>query len=71
MSFAVTACIRGGFVLMTGDCTVKIAGAVKLAVKPAMPDQAIIDRLMKEKKYSDLGPYTTTAKHIEGTMPPS
>src|SRR5437667_305340 len=27
---------RGGLVLMTGDCTVKIAGAVKLSVKPAM-----------------------------------
>jgi hypothetical protein len=60
---------RGGTVLMTGDCTVQIAEAVKLRVQPAMPDQAIIDRLMKEKKYGDLGPYTTTAKHLEGATP--
>jgi hypothetical protein len=45
---------------------VKVKGAVKLAVTPAMPDQAIIDDLVKDKKWKELAPYTTTAKHITG-----
>jgi hypothetical protein len=59
----------GGSVLMTGDCTVMVKGAKKLPVKPAMPDQAKIDELMKAKKYGDLGPYTTTGKWFEGAAP--
>src|SRR5262249_52341218 len=59
----------GGLVILTGDSTVKIKGAVTLDVKPAMPDQAKIDEIMKAKKYDQLGPYTTTLKHIEGTPP--
>lgn len=59
----------GGVVLLTGDSAVAIKGAVKLDVKPAMPDQAVIDRIMKEKKYGELGPYTTTGKHIDGATP--
>jgi hypothetical protein len=59
----------GGVVLLTGDCTVKVKGAVKLKVKPAMPDQEEIDRLAKEKNWTAMGPYTTTAKHIEGATP--
>jgi hypothetical protein len=59
----------GGLVLLTGDCTVKIKGAVTLPVKPAMPDQAKIDELMAAKKYDQLGPYTTTGKHLEGAAP--
>ncbi len=59
----------GGLVLMTGDCTVTVKGAKKLTVKPAMPDQAKIDELMKAKKYNDLGPYTTTGKWFEGAAP--
>jgi hypothetical protein len=60
---------EGGVVLMTGDCKVAIKGAVKLAVTPAMPDQEKINEIMKTKKYDQLGPYTTTAKHIEGATP--
>jgi hypothetical protein len=60
---------EGGLVILTGDCTVKIKGAVKLEVKPAMPDQEAIDRLVKEKNWAALGPYTTTAKQIEGARP--
>jgi hypothetical protein len=59
----------GGLVLLTGDCTVKVKGAVKLAVRPAMPDQEEIDRLAKEQNWGAMGPYTTTAKHIEGAAP--
>ena len=59
----------GGLVLMTGDCTVRVKGAKKLPVKPAMPDQDKIDELMKAKKYNDLGPYTTTGKWFEGAAP--
>lgn len=59
----------GGVVLMTADCTMNVKGAVKLAVKPAMPDQAKIDEILKTKKYDQLGPFTTTGKHIEGATP--
>jgi hypothetical protein len=59
----------GGLVLLTGDCTVKVKGAVKLDVKPAMPDQETLDRLAKEKNWAAMAPYTTTAKHIEGATP--
>lgn len=57
---------HNGVVLLTADCTVSIKGAVKLPVTPRMPDQEAIDALMKEKKYSELGPYTTTGKHVQG-----
>lgn len=60
---------QGGLVLLTADCTVAIKGATKLAVKAAMPDQEIIDKLHQDKKYDQTGPYTTTAKHIEGATP--
>ncbi len=59
----------GGRVLLTGDSTVKIKGATKLDVKPAMPDQAAIDKLYAEKKYNDARPYLTTAKYVEGATP--
>src|SRR5262249_24902483 len=59
----------GGLVLLTGDSQVQVKGAVKLPVKPAMPDQKVIDRLVKEKKYNELGPYTTTAKHTQAATP--
>jgi hypothetical protein len=59
----------GGLVLLTGDSTVKIKGAITLPIKPAMPDQAKIDELMAAKKYGELGPYTTTAKYVEGATP--
>jgi hypothetical protein len=59
----------GGLVILTGDSPVQVKGAVKLKVLPAMPDQREIDRLVKDKKYSELGPYTTTAKHLEGATP--
>lgn len=59
----------GGLVLLTGDSTVSIKGAIKLPVAPRMPDQAIIDKLMEAKKYNELGPYTTTGKYFEGAMP--
>jgi hypothetical protein len=60
---------HGGLVLLTGDCTVTIKGAKKLAVKPRMPDQDKIDELMKAKTYDKLGPYTTTGKFFEGAAP--
>jgi hypothetical protein len=57
---------NGGAVLMTGDSTVSIKGAIKLSAAGKMPDQEKIDQLVKEKKYNDLGPFTTTAKYVEG-----
>ena len=59
----------GGLVLLTGDCTVEIRGAVKLAVSPRMPDQAKIDELSKAGKWGEMGPYTTTAKYFAGALP--
>ena len=59
----------GGPVLLTGDCTVPIQGAVKLPVSPRMPDQAKIDELSKAAKWGEMGPYTTTAKYFAGAMP--
>jgi hypothetical protein len=59
----------GGLVLMTGDSTVTIRGAVALPVKPRMPDQEKIDELMKAKKYDQLGPYQTMGKFFEAATP--
>lgn len=59
----------GGLVLLTGDCTVQIKGAVKLGVIPAMPDQKKIDEIMAVKKYDQLGPYQTTGKFLQGAAP--
>ena len=59
----------GGRVLLTGDCTVQIRGAVQLAVSPRMPDQAKIDELSAAGKWGELGPYTTTAKYFAGALP--
>jgi hypothetical protein len=59
----------GGIVLTTADTTVQVRGAQSLGVTPRMPDQEIIDRLMAEMKYGELGPYTTVGKHLEGAMP--
>jgi hypothetical protein len=60
---------RGGLVLLTSDCTVAIKGAVKLPVRPSLPDQEIVDKLMEAKKYNELGPYQTTAKYRAGALP--
>jgi hypothetical protein len=59
----------GGRVLLTGDCTVPIRGAVQLPVTPRMPDQAKIDELSAAGKWGELGPYTTTAKYFAGALP--
>jgi hypothetical protein len=59
----------GGLVLLTGDCTITIKGAVKLSVTPRMPDQDAIDKIMKAKKYNELAPYQTMAKFFEGALP--
>jgi hypothetical protein len=59
----------GGLVLLTGDSTVQIKGAVKLDAVPKMPDQAEIDKLREAKKYDQLGPYETTTKFVEGATP--
>jgi hypothetical protein len=59
----------GGVVLMTGDSTVAIKGAIKLPVTGGLPDQKLIDQLKAEKKDKELGQYYTTAKHIDGARP--
>ncbi len=59
----------GGLVLLTGDSTVKIKGAITLPEKPRMPDQEKIDELAKAQKYGEMGPYTTVGKFLEGAAP--
>jgi len=60
---------KGGLVLLTADSTVKIQGAIGLGVKPAMPDQEIINKLAAEKKYQEMGPYVTMGKYFQGATP--
>ena len=59
----------GGLVLLTGDCSVAVRGAIKLPVTPRMPDQAQIDELSKAGRWGEMGPYTTTAKYFAGALP--
>jgi hypothetical protein len=59
----------GGLILLAGKCQVKIKGAVDLAVTPKLPEQQIVDRLMKDKKYADLAPYVTLGKHLQAAKP--
>jgi hypothetical protein len=59
----------GGLVLLTGDCTVTIKGAKKLAAAPRMPDQDKIDQLRKDKRpWNEFAQYETTGKFIEGAV---
>jgi hypothetical protein len=57
---------QGGLVLMTGDCTVKVKGAVNLGVTPAFPDQAKVDALLKAKNYGEAGKLTTLRHSLTG-----
>jgi hypothetical protein len=59
----------GGLVLTTGDCQAQVKGAVNLGVTPKLPDQEIVNKIMAEKKYTELGPYTTVGKYILGATP--
>ena len=60
---------NGGLVLLTADCTVKIKGAVSLGVTPALPDAALVEKLLKEQKNEEAQPYLTTGKHLDGARP--
>ena len=62
---------RGGLVLLTGDCTVTIKGSVNLGVKPRLPDEesAAYKALVAAKKWPDLTPFQTVAKHVQAAEP--
>lgn len=60
---------QGGTVLMTADCGIALRGVRRLNVAPAMPDQETIDRLLAERRYDQLGPYTTVGRYLEGARP--
>jgi hypothetical protein len=60
---------KGGLVLLTADCRVKIRGAIDLGVVPDLPDAKIVRQLWKEGKYADAAKYSTVGKQIEGAMP--
>jgi hypothetical protein len=55
---------QGGLVLATGDCKVKIKGAVNLGVTPAFADQAKIDALVAAKNYQEAGKLTTLRQSL-------
>lgn len=61
--------VQGGLVLLTGDCTIAIKGAINLEVTPDFPDAAIVKKLMNEKKYQDAAPFMTVGKFLEGARP--
>jgi hypothetical protein len=60
---------QGGLVLLTGDCEVKIAGAVNLGVTPKLPDAEQVEQLRKEKKSKEIEPLVTLGKQLQGAMP--
>ncbi|MFM8634338.1 MAG: hypothetical protein ACKOEX_05945 [Planctomycetia bacterium] len=73
---AVTAALEdfaahGGLVLLTGDCTVAIKGGVNLGVKPRLPDEESEEykALVAAKKWPDLTPFQTVAKHVQAAEP--
>ncbi len=59
---------QGGLVLLTGDCTVQVKGAVNLGVKPGFPNQADIDALwVKDRAAAQLA--STVGKQYAATLP--
>jgi len=59
----------GGMVLLTGDCAVKIRGAVNLGVTPKLAEQKIVDELVAEGKWKEARPYMTLGKHLKAAKP--
>ncbi len=59
----------GGLVLLTGDSTVALAGAVNLGVTPRLPDAEKVAELIKAGKYQELVPYTTVGKYRQAAAP--
>jgi len=59
----------GGLVLQTGDCRVKIQGAVNLGVVPELPDAAIVNKLRAAGKYAEANKYSTVGHLIAGATP--
>jgi hypothetical protein len=63
--------VGGGLILLVGDSTVKIKGAINLGVNPKLPDEdaAPYKAAVAAKKWGDLEPYQTVAKHFQATEP--
>ena len=59
----------GGLVLTAAGCEVKVKGAIDLGVTPTLPDAAIVDKLLAEKKYDEARPYLTVGKQIQAARP--
>jgi hypothetical protein len=57
---------QGGLVLMTGDSTVKIKGAVKIGVTPGFPDAAKIAALTKAGKTKEAAALTQMRQALAG-----
>jgi hypothetical protein len=60
---------RGGLVLLTADCAVKIQGAANIGVTPALPDQERVNKLVAEKNYKEAAPFQTLGKQFQGAEP--
>ena len=59
---------NGGLVLLTGDCTIKIAGGITLAAKPGFPNQEEVDATWKKGR-TEGQLATTVGKQYVATMP--
>lgn len=57
---------RGGLVLLTADCTVKIQGGVRLDVTPGWPEAARIAALSKAGKTTEAGQLTSLRHALVG-----
>jgi hypothetical protein len=60
---------HGGLVLLTGDCTVQIKGAVNVGSVGDLPDAEVVRKLQKEGKNQEAAKYQTVGKLIEGATP--
>jgi len=59
----------GGLVMLTGDCRVKIQGAVNLGVVSELPDAAIVNKLRAEGKHAEANKFATVGHLIAGAAP--
>jgi hypothetical protein len=57
---------RGGLVMMTGDCAVKIQGAINLGVRPGFPDAERIAALEKAGNSKEAAALTRTRQALHG-----
>jgi len=60
---------HGGKIIEVCGGTLDFPGAIKVKTLPVMPDADAIAKLVAAKKYNDLAPYQTVAKHLQAVAP--